>query len=100
MTPTETVTAYDPVTSELVWQQLFPADSPISSSGNFVTSGDIVLQGTSMGHLYAFDARTGDQLFLYESQRPIRASPLTYQVNGKQYIAVVSSNSVLAFALP
>ena len=100
MTPSEAVTAYDPVTSELVWQQTFPANSPISSSGNFATSGDIVVQGTSMGHLYAFDAGTGKQLFLYETPRPIRASPLTYQVNGKQYIAVVSSNTVLAFALP
>ena len=100
MTPTETVTAYDPVTSELVWQQTFPANSPISSSGNFVTAGDIVLQGTSTGDLYVFDARTGEQLFLYKTPRPVRASPLTYQVNGKQFISIVASNTVLAFALP
>ena len=100
MTPTEAVTAYDPVTSELVWQQTFPANSPISSSGNFVTAGDIVLQGTSTGDLYVFDARTGEQLFLYKTPRPVRASPLTYQVNGKQFISIVASNTVLAFALP
>ena len=100
MTPTETVTAYDPITSELVWQQTLPANSPISSSGNLATAGDLVLQATSMGEFYAFDGRSGEQLFLYKTPRPVRASPLTYQVNGKQYISVVSSNTVLTLALP
>lgn len=100
MVPMFTVSAYEPVSGELVWQQMTPTNSPIGSSGNLVTSGDLVLQGTDVGELYAFDARTGDELFLYRHNRPIRASPLTYQVNGKQYIAVVSTNNVLAFALP
>jgi len=95
-----TVTAYDPVTAELVWQQTAPTSSTIGASGNLATSGDLVLQGTDVGEFYAFDARTGDQLFLYKHNRPIRASPLTYQVNGKQFISVVSSNDVLTFALP
>ena len=100
MTPMFTVTAYEPVTGALVWQQTAPTGSAIGASGNLVTAGDLVLQGTDVGVLHAFDARTGDPLFLYEHNRPIRASPLTYQVNGKQYISVVSSNEVLTFALP
>jgi len=100
MTPNFTVTAYDPVTAEMVWQQTAPTSSTIGASGNLATSGDLVLQGTDIGEVYAFDARTGDQLFVYQHNRPIRASPLTYQVNGKQFISVVSSNDVLTFALP
>ena len=100
MTPNFTVTAYDPATAELVWQQTAPTNSAIGASGNLATSGDLVLQGTDIGEVYAFDARTGDQLFVYQHNRPIRASPLTYQVNGKQFISVVSSNDVLTFALP
>ena len=100
MTPIFTVTAYEPVTGQLVWQQTAPTNSAIGASGNLVTSGDLVLQGTDAGEFYAFDARTGDQLFRYRHNRPIRASPLTYQVNGKQYISVVSSNSVMTLALP
>ena len=72
----------------------------IVASCNFLTAGDLVLQGTDLGELYAFDAETGDQLFLYQHDRPIRASPMTYQVNGKQYISVVSTNTLLTFALP
>ena len=100
MTPTETVTAYDPATGDLAWQQVLPADSPISSSGNVATAGDVVFQGTAVGRFYAFDARSGDQLFLYTANRPIRASPLTYQVNGTQYISVVATNTLLTFGLP
>ena len=100
MPPEFTVTAYEPVSGELVWQQRMPTNSAIGASGNFVTAGDLVLQGTDIGELYIFDARTGDQLFLYRHNRPIRASPLTYRVNGKQYISVVATNAVLTFALP
>ena len=99
-TPTETVSAYDPATGEQVWQQVLPAISPIGSSGNLVTAGNVVFQGTGAGEFYAFDARTGEQLFTYEAPRAIRASPLTYQVNGTQYVSVVATNTVLTFALP
>ena len=88
------------MSGELVWQQVTPTNSPIGSSGSVATAGNLVLQGTDVGEFYAFDARTGDQLFRYQHNRPIRASPLTYQVNGKQFIALVSTNNVLAFALP
>lgn len=100
MVPMFTASAYELVTGELVWQKTAPTNSPIGASGNLVTVGDLVLQGTDVGALHALDARTGDQLFLYKYNRQIRASPLTYQVNGKQCIAIVSTNSVLAFAVP
>ena len=100
MTPMFTVTAYDPVTAELVWQQTAQTNSAIGASGNLATAGDLVLQGTDVGALLAFDARSGTQLFHFQHNRPIRASPLTYEVNGKQYIAIVATNEVLTFALP
>jgi outer membrane protein assembly factor BamB len=97
---TETVTAFNPATSELVWQAEFPSRSSIGSAGNLVTAGDVVFQGSDTGDFYAFDARTGAQLLKHTAKRSIRASPLTYSVNGKQYVAIVSTISVLAFGLP
>ena len=99
-TPTVTVSAYDPVTGEQVWQQVLPAVSSIGSSGNLVTAGDVVFQGTGMGEFYAFDARTGEQLFKYDAPRPIRASPITYEVDGTQYVTVAATDTVLTFRLP
>lgn len=98
--PSTALTAYDPVSGEEVWQQVLPATTSIAASGNFVTAGDLVFQGTDDGGFYGFDATTGKQVFKHNAPRPIRASPLTYEINGKQYIAVVATNTVLAFALP
>ncbi len=99
-TPTTTLTAYEPVSGDDVWQQVLPAATPIGASGNLATAGDLVFQGTDDGRFYAFDAATGEQLFRHEAPRPIRSSPLTYEVNGTQYVAVIATDTVLAFALP
>lgn len=96
----ETVTAYNPGTGDLVWQTEFPTASSIGSSGNFVTAGNLVFQGADSGMFYAFDARTGRQLLAHKAQRSIRTSPITYTAGGRQYVAVVATNTVLAFALP
>jgi glucose dehydrogenase len=97
---TETVTAYRPETGELAWQQEHATRSSIGSSGNLVTAGDLVFQGSDTGDFYAYDARTGEQRFKYTAPRSIRASPITYRVNGRQYIVTVATNTILAFGLP
>ena len=99
VTPTKTLTAYDPVSGELVWQQLLPTIRPTGTIGNLATAGDLVFQGSGAGGFHAFDARSGERLFLHETARPVSASPLTYQVDGKQYVSVVSIDTVLTFAL-
>lgn len=98
--PSVTVTAFDPVTGEESWQAVLPAVSAIGSSGNLVTAGDVVFQGTDAGTFYALDARSGAPLFTYDAPRAIRSSPLTYQVDGTQYVAVVATNTVLTFSVP
>jgi len=96
----ETVTAYHPGTGELVWQAEYPSASAIGASGNFVTAGHLVFQGSDTGMFYAFDARNGKQLFSYKAPRSIRMSPMTYKANGKQYVTVVATGAVLTFGLP
>jgi quinoprotein glucose dehydrogenase len=100
VTPTETVTAYNPATGELVWQEEHPSRTNIGSAGNLVTGGDVVFQGSDTGDFYALDAGSGKQLFKFTAPRSVRASPLTYRVNGKQYVTVVASSTVLTFGLP
>jgi quinoprotein glucose dehydrogenase len=96
----ETVTAFNPATGDLVWQEEHPSRSSIGSAGNLVTAGDVVFQGSDSGDFYAIDARSGKQLFKHTVKRGIRASPVTYQVNGKQYVSVVATNTVVTFGLP
>lgn len=99
-TPLLTVSAYSPVSGEQIWQRELPAVSSIGASGNMVTAGDLVFQGIEDGGFYALDAENGETLFRFEAPRTIRASPLTYQVDGKQYVAVVATNTVITLALP
>ena len=96
---TTSVSAYNPASGELVWQQVLPALTPIAASGNLVTAGDVVFQGTDDGGFYAFHAATGEQLFRHAARRPIKSSPLTYEVNGTVFVAVIATNTVLTFAL-
>lgn len=63
--PSQTVTAYNPVTAEVVWQDVHPTKTHIFTSGNLATGGDLVFQGSDTGDFYALDARTGKQVFKY-----------------------------------
>ena len=98
--PALTVSAYRPADGEQVWQAELPAQSSIGASGNLVTAGNLVFQGIEDGGFYALDAEDGETLFRFQTPRQIRASPLSYAVEGKQYVTVVSTNTVVTLALP
>jgi glucose dehydrogenase len=50
--------------------------------------------------LFAVDARSGKQLFRHSLNRGVRASPLTYQAGGRQYVAIAAANTIVAMGLP
>jgi glucose dehydrogenase len=97
MTSTATVTGYDPATGQQVWYAEVPGTT---NTGNLVTAGDVVFQGIGNGDFYAFDAKSGRQLFKTTVKAGIRASSITYQIDGKQYVSVVGGNIVFTFGLP
>jgi len=97
---TETVTAYDPVSGEVVWQHEHPSKTNISSAGNLVTAGDVLFQGSDTGEFFGLDARTGRQLFKATMPRAVGSSPMTYLANGKQYVAVMAMDTIHVFGVP
>ena len=67
------------------------------SGGILTTSGDLLFTGDPEGNFLAFDASSGKKLWSYQTGSGHRGSPITYSVNGKQYIAVpVGWGSALA----
>lgn len=52
------------------------------------TAGSLVFAGEPNGRFNAFNARTGEQLWSFQTGNGIHSNPVTYSVNGKQYIAV------------
>ncbi len=79
--------AIDPLTGEYKWQ--FPTEVPMNG-GVLVTEGNVVFSGAQTGELYAFNAETGEKLWEFRTGSGIIAPPITYQIDGKQYIAVAS----------
>ena len=52
------------------------------------------------GAFAAVDARTGKPLWPFQTNEPWHGSPMTYMVDGRQYVAVAAGANIIAFALP
>jgi glucose dehydrogenase len=63
------------------------------------TDGDLLLSGGRDGYFFALDARSGDLLWKVRLGGQVNSGPMTYAVNGKQYITVAAGTSLFAFAL-
>jgi alcohol dehydrogenase (cytochrome c) len=59
-------------------------------AGMLVTKGGVLFTGDQRGRLLAFDAKTGKELWKFQTGSGINASPITYELDGKQYVAVLS----------
>ena len=78
------VMAIQPNTGEVVWE--VKTRSPIGG-GMLSTAGGLVFTGDAEGSFAAYDATTGRVLWSYQTGSGIRAEPITYRLDGKQYIA-------------
>jgi len=77
--------AWDPVARKVVWET---PRGPRATSGALATAGDLVFMGNSNGNmLAAYNAATGEQLWSYDAQSAVYAAPITYELDGEQYIA-------------
>jgi alcohol dehydrogenase (cytochrome c) len=63
------------------------------------TAGGIVFFGDDSESLEAVDAKTGKALWHFYTGQVMRASPMTYAVNGIQYIAIAAGSDVFSFSL-
>jgi alcohol dehydrogenase (cytochrome c) len=70
------------------------------TSGLLATAGGVVFTGDAEGYLIAFEARTGKVLWRFQAGGTIIAPPITYSLEGRQYIAVVAGQTMITFALP
>jgi alcohol dehydrogenase (cytochrome c) len=92
--------AFDIENGKVVWQIDLPGQVQMNYSGVLSTAGGIVFFGESSGGFAAVDAATGKYLWHFETNHTSKASPMTYEVNGRQYVAVASGANIFAFALP
>jgi alcohol dehydrogenase (cytochrome c) len=92
------IKAIDPEDGTTVWA--FALNQGSLTAGVLATAGGVVFAASREGHLIALDAKTGTFLWRFQTGAAIEASPMSYAVGGKQFIAVSSGNAVYSFALP
>ena len=64
--------------------------------GALATAGGLMFTGTSDKQVLALDARTGAQLWAYTGRAGVNAPPMTYAIDGVQYVAVAAGGNLLA----
>jgi quinohemoprotein ethanol dehydrogenase len=86
------IKAWDPIAGRIVWEQQTSDGYVVIDGGTLVTGGDLVFAGREDGQFVAYDARTGAVLKALDTGTPIMAAPMTYEVGGTQYIAVMAAH--------
>ena len=90
--------AIDPTTGERRWE--FRYTSP-TMAGVMTTASGLVFAGDHEGNFMAFDSHTGKNLWRYQTDTSIwGAAPMTYMLDGRQWVVVPSGVTLTAFALP
>jgi len=79
--------AWDPVTQKEVWRVV---NTHFENGGLLSTAGNLVFQGNAADELAAYNATTGERLWSMPTQTGILAPPMTYSIDGEQYVAVVA----------
>jgi alcohol dehydrogenase (cytochrome c) len=90
------IRAIDPTTAEIAWE--FPI-MPRSSAGISTTAGGLLLTGSADGYFFALNAFTGKELWHISLGGRVHAAPMTFAVDGKQYITIAAGNVVYTFGL-
>jgi alcohol dehydrogenase (cytochrome c) len=79
--------AIQPETGEIKWE--YKNDAPLWG-GVMTTAGGLVFFGTPEGKFIALDDETGEELWSFQTGSGIVGQPVTYEIDGEQYVTVVS----------
>jgi alcohol dehydrogenase (cytochrome c) len=90
------IIAMDPRTGQPRWKF---EQFDVSDSGMLTTATDLLFTGGREGYFHALDARTGEEIWKAALGGQIVMAPVTYEVNGRQYVSVISGNSLVTFGL-
>lgn len=102
-TPTAIVAAIDPRSSRIVWRKVLPdldGSGYKANGGALSTAGGLVFHQGGDGTLQAYDAKTGETLWRFQTDYAGGdAAPMSYALEGRQYVAFIAGTKVWAFAL-
>jgi alcohol dehydrogenase (cytochrome c) len=91
------IRAIDPKTGEKKWD--YRMAMPRTDAGVLTTASDVLFSGGADGNFYALDARDGKLLWRTNIGPSVMSGPMTYSVDGNQYVSVVAGNVLFTFGL-
>ena len=91
--------AFDPITKQFAWRYPQAGESH-SWGGVMTTASGLVFFADDADFFEAADAHTGASLWHFNTGQSLHASPMSYSVAGKQYVAIASGSDLFTFALP
>ncbi len=94
------VRALEATSGALVWEHRQPARLLDNQSAGLLSTRGEVVFGSDQSQFFALDSRSGQSLWSVETGGLIMAAPVTYQVDGEQFVTISSGHSLLTFALP
>jgi alcohol dehydrogenase (cytochrome c) len=90
------VQAIDPLTGDKKWTYEM---NDVSDSGILTTASDLLFTGNREGYFHVLDARTGKLLWRATTGGQMASGPITYEVDGKQYVAMSAGHALFVFGL-
>ncbi len=91
-----TVRAFDPKTGDMKWEYKM---NDITWAGVLSTGSDLVFSGGREGYFFALDGKTGNLLWQKNLGGQVNSGPMSYSVNGRQYVAVAAGQALFVYAL-
>ena len=91
------VVAVDPSTNLVRWKKLMPY-SLAHGNGILSTAGGLLFIGQPDGNLLGLDADSGNELWRFQTGAAISASPIAYEVDGEQYVAVYAGGTSIPYS--
>ena len=85
--PSGALLAWDPVAQRAAWTANYPV---VEGGGALATAGNLVFQGRADGILAGYRATDGNQLWQFDAGTGIGAPPVTYMIDGVQYVSVMA----------
>ncbi len=92
------VRALELTTGKQVWEQERVGSAGLGG-GLLSTAGGVVFSGELNGEFVALNAKTGVPVWHFNTGQPINSQPITYMVDGVQYVALTTNSDILGFAL-
>jgi alcohol dehydrogenase (cytochrome c) len=95
--PNAGIKALDPENGKTMWS--YPLYQGSITNGVLATGGNLVFVSSRDGNIFALDAKTGKYLWHFQTGGNHQASPISYAVDGKQYVALAAGNVIFSFTL-